>query len=107
MVKRKETKRTNKYSKYENNKYFATSLNYVFSYPIYYINLKNNEKYYFCKNFDEKYINSFGIFNSFNDMINNLLMKETTNKYNSLKTVTLTVTLLNNYMEHNLNIIFQ
>jgi hypothetical protein len=33
--------------------------------------------------------------------------KETKNKYNSLKTVTLTVTLLNNYMEHNLNINFQ
>lgn len=72
MVKRKDTKRTNKYSKYDNNKYFATSLNYVFSYPIYYINLRNNEKYYFCRNFDGKYINSFGIFNSFNDMINDL-----------------------------------
>lgn len=67
-------KKLNKYTCIENNKYFAVSLNYVFSCLIYYIDfytLENgNKKYYFCKNDENQFINSFGIFNSFNDMIN-------------------------------------
>ena len=39
----KKDKRTNKYTTIENNKYFAVSLNYVFSYKIYYVDL-NDEK---------------------------------------------------------------
>lgn len=66
-------KKLNKYTCVENNKYFAVSLNYVFSYPIYYIDLctlkNDNKKYYFCKNDENQFINSFGIFNSFRDMI--------------------------------------
>lgn len=68
----KKDKRTNKYTTIENNKYFAVSLNYVFSYKIYYVDLNDekDKKYYFCKNDKNQFINSFGIFNSFNDMIN-------------------------------------
>lgn len=72
----KKVKRINKYTTIENNKYFAVSLNYVFSYPIYYIDLctlkNDNKKYYFCKNGENQFINSFGIFNSFRDMIDSL-----------------------------------
>ena len=68
------SKKLNKYTCIENNKYFAVSLNYVFSYPIYYIDLctleNDNKKYYFCKNDENQFINALGIFNSFNNMIN-------------------------------------
>lgn len=65
-------KKLNNFTSIKNNKYFAVSLNYVFSYSIYYINLNDtkDKKYYFCKNDENQFINSFGIFNSFNDMIN-------------------------------------
>lgn len=68
----KKDKRINKYTSIENNKYFAVSLNYVFSYQIYYVDLNDtkDKKYYFCKNDENQFINSVGIFNSFNDMIN-------------------------------------
>lgn len=78
------SKKLNKYTCIENNKYFAVSLNYVFSYPIYYIDLgtlkNDNKKYYFCKNDENQFINALGIFNSFNDMINCL---ESLNSLNS------------------------
>lgn len=69
-----KNERINKYTTIENNKYFAVSLNYVFSYPINYIDLNDtkDKKYYFCKNDENQFINSFGIFNSFQDMINSL-----------------------------------
>lgn len=77
-------KKLNKYTCIENNKYFAVSLNYVFSYLIYYIDLctleNGNKKYYFCKNDENQFINALGIFNSFNDMINCL---ESLNSLNS------------------------
>lgn len=80
----KKAERINKYTKIENNKYFAVSLNYVFSYLIYYIDLctleNGNKKYYFCKNDENQFINALGIFNSFNDMINCL---ESLNSLNS------------------------
>ena len=70
----KKDKRINKYTKIENNKYFAVSLNYVFSYKIYYFDLNDtkDKNYYFCKNDENQFINSFGIFNSFRDMIDSL-----------------------------------
>lgn len=70
----KKDERINKYTKIENNKYFAVSLNYVFSYKIYYFDLNDtkDKKYYFCKNDENQFINAFGIFNSFGNMINSL-----------------------------------
>ena len=70
----KKDERINKYTQIENNKYFAVSLNYVFSYKIYYFDLNDekDKKYYFCKNDENQFINAFGIFNSFGNMINSL-----------------------------------
>lgn len=76
----------NKFTTTNNNKYFAIALSQVFSYNIYYIQNKfSNEKYYFCINDNNKYINSNGIYDDINTMLKLISVSATDFSQNPVK----------------------